>query len=255
MPILEANMISYRHYDGKGRVGEWILQQNTINHPRMRACLYTTGPYIDMAIAQQTIMSPSLEKDSQGEDVISWRVPLGTGAVAHVALCDVGTQVRWLIENQDRANGLDLEVSIAHIGYDDLAAAFQKVTGHKARYVDVSLEEYWTQGSLSKARDVAAGYNADPNDPATMTIRQNFTGFWNLWKASAGNTGVIQRDYQFLDEIFPQRVKSAEEWFRKEDTTRRKDGKGSLLESVLATTKGKGHFILKLHDDKRRGKL
>lgn len=39
------------HYDGKGRVGEWILQQN--KNPeiakRMGAAIFTTGPYITMA--------------------------------------------------------------------------------------------------------------------------------------------------------------------------------------------------------------
>jgi NmrA-like family len=32
------------HYDGKGRVGEWILEQTKSNKNRMRAALFTTGP-------------------------------------------------------------------------------------------------------------------------------------------------------------------------------------------------------------------
>ncbi|TAQ83047.1 hypothetical protein B7494_g8628, partial [Chlorociboria aeruginascens] len=32
------------HYDGKGRVGEWILQQTGQNGQRMGAALFTTGP-------------------------------------------------------------------------------------------------------------------------------------------------------------------------------------------------------------------
>ena len=36
------------HYDGKGRVGEWILLQNQVNRDRMGAAVFTTGPYIEM---------------------------------------------------------------------------------------------------------------------------------------------------------------------------------------------------------------
>ena len=245
------------HYDGKGRVGEWILQQTRDNKERMRAALFTTGPYIDMAIANHTVMTPTMEENEVGDDAITWRVPLGEGAVPHVALSDCGPYVRWLVDHrdEDRVNGLDLEVAIAHIGYDELAAAFQKVTGHTARYIDVSLEEYWQSGPMARGRKSPAGYNADPKDPATMTVEQNFTGFWNLWKHSGGNDGVIRRDYGFLDEVFPGRIRSAEEWFRKEDERSRRAGEGSLLERVINVTKGKGHTILKIAEDRRKGKL
>src|ERR1700733_13488769 len=36
------------HYDGKGRVGEWILFQNQVNRDRMGAAVFTSGPYIEM---------------------------------------------------------------------------------------------------------------------------------------------------------------------------------------------------------------
>jgi len=43
------------HYDGKGRVGEWILFQNQTFQMKMGAALFTTGPYIEMAISKGTI--------------------------------------------------------------------------------------------------------------------------------------------------------------------------------------------------------
>lgn len=45
------------HYDGKGRISEWILQQTKDNSNRMGAASFTTGPYIEMAIAAHTIVS------------------------------------------------------------------------------------------------------------------------------------------------------------------------------------------------------
>jgi hypothetical protein len=46
-----------------------------------------------------------------------------------------------------------------------------------------------------------------------------FTNWWNLYKASAGNKGLIRRDYQFLDKILPGRAKSVGDWMKKEKYT------------------------------------
>jgi hypothetical protein len=235
------------HYDGKGRVGEWILAQTKDLNGRIGSALFTTGPYIEMTIGHSTPMMPSVE-----DGVVTWRVPLGQGAVPHVSLQDCGYYVRWLFDHPERANGLDLEVAVDHIHYADLAEAFSKVTGHPAQYVDVGLEEYWTSGPLSRGGQHAAGYNADPNDKATMSVQDNFTGFWNLWKHSGKNEGVIQRDYKLLDEIHPNRIKTAEEWFRRENEAGIKLGKGSLWERVQPKAIKP---VLKIAEDNRRGRL
>ena len=102
---------------------------------------------------------------------------------------------------------MDLEVAIAHIAYADLAAAFEKVTGHPAQYIDTDLDDVLEHPVRSIAvADMPAGYNADPNDKSTMSMRDNFTVFWNLWKY-----GIVKRDYALLDEIHPNRIRSAEE--------------------------------------------
>lgn len=190
-------------------------------------------------------MTPTIE-----DEVVTWRVPLGDGAVAHVALDDCGYYVRWLFDNQERANGLDLEVAIAHMTYSDIAKAFEKVTGHPAQSIDVSLETYWSTGMLAKVAKSGAAYNSSPDDPAFMSFQDNFTGFWNAWRASGENKGVVQRDYNLLDEIFPGRIKSAEEFFRREEEKGRKNGQGGLWERIQNLRP-----ILKLSEDGRQGKL
>lgn len=147
---------------------------------------------------------------------------------------------------------MDLEVAIDHIHYADLAAAFQKVTGHPARYIDTDLETYWTTGNVAAAANTGGGYNSDPKDPAFMTFRQNFTGFFNMWKYSGGNKGVIRRDYRLLDEIHPHRIRSAEEFFRREDARGREEGLGGLWDRVQEKNLKP---ILKIGEDRRRGKL
>ena len=208
----------------------------------MGAALFTTGPYIEMAISSRTIMTPTIEKG-----IVTWRVPLGSGSVNHVALDDCGPYVRWLFDHPELASGMDLEVAIAPIPYAELAAAFTKVTGHPAQYIDTSLEEYWNQPGNKMLANSPAGYNADPKDKSTMSFRDNFTGFWNSWKFE-----LLKRDYKLLDEIHPTRVKSAEEWFRWEDQRGREKGLGGLWERVQ---KDKLVPILKIGEDLRRGKL
>ncbi len=204
----------------------------------MGAALFTTGPYIEMTIASQTLMTPSIENG-----VAKWRVPLGDGTVTHVSLDDCGPYVRWLFDHPERADGLDLEVGIADIKYADLATAFERVTGHPAKYIDVTLDEYWEKGPMARAANVPAGYNADKGG---MTIRENFTGFWNFWKYR-----VITRDYKLLDEIHPDRIRTAEEFFRREDQKAKESG-SSLWERVQ---KENLKPILKLAEDGRKGKL
>jgi hypothetical protein len=232
------------HYDGKGRIGEWILFQNQVNRDRMGAAVFTTGPYMEMAISAMTPMAPSVE-----EGIVTWRVPLGDGAVPHVALEDCGYYARWLFDNPERANGMNLEVAIEHVAYDKLAAAFEKVTGHPARYIDTALDAYWG-GPLRTAAALPAGYNADPDDKSTMSFRDNFTSFWNIWKHS-----VVQRDYALLDEIHPNRIRSVEEWLRREDQSGRDLGKGSLWERIQPENQFKQPPLLKLTEDRRQGRL
>ncbi|KAF4970227.1 hypothetical protein FSARC_2692 [Fusarium sarcochroum] len=231
------------HYDGKGRMAEWILSQR--NSHKMGVSVFTTGPYIEMAISSATVMTPSVV-----DGKVTWIVPLGDGAVPHVSLDDCGHYVRWLFDHPERSNGLDLEAAIDHIAYADLATAFEKVTGKPAQYIDVPMSTYFEHIPLPA--NAPAGYNADPQDPATMTFRQNFSGFWTMWKNSGGNKGVIRRDYKLLDEIHPNRIKSAEEFFQREEDKRRSLGLPSLFESI---EKGSIRPILKLGEDKRQGVL
>ncbi|OHE94951.1 NmrA-like family protein [Colletotrichum orchidophilum] len=230
------------HYDGKGRLAEWMLQQRKGNN--MGVAIFTTGPYIEMAISSKTIMTPRVEGG-----IVTWRVPLGAGAVPHVALDDCEHYARWLFDHPERSDGMDLEVAIDHIHYADLAEAFERVTGKPAQYIDTPMDVYFDHIPISSQ---PAGYNADPTDPATMSFRDNFSGFWTLWANSGGNKGVIKRDYALLDEIHPKRIKTAEEFFRKENERRRLAGLGGLFDAIEGNDLPS---ILKQGEDNRQGKL
>jgi len=234
------------HYDSKGRVGEWVRFHTDANGTRMGAALFTSGPYLEMILGQGTPMSPVIEEDG----TVCWKVPLGAGAVPHVALDDCGYYVKWLFDNQERANGMNLEIAVEHVDYNDLAAAFTRVTGKPAKYVDVDLDWYWQHGPMASAAKATAGYNAGIGDPASMNIRDNFTGFWNLFKHSAGNKGVLQRNYELLDDIHPNRIKTAEQWLQIEHQKDIDAGLGGLCERAVNLKP-----VLKVAEDKRVGAL
>jgi hypothetical protein len=210
------------HMNGKGRIGEWILSQNVDNKDRMGASLFAVGPYMDMTVHARTPIVPTIE-----DGVVTWRMPLGDGLMPMGCLEDCGHYVRWQFDNPERSNGMDLITAIAPVGFSELASAFERVTGHKAQYIDVSLDEYWKNGPMSQIAHLPAGYDADPNDPSTMTVKQNFTGFWNAFRHN-----LWTLDYKLLDEIHPNRVKSAEEWYRLQDKARQASGEGGLWDMV-----------------------
>ncbi|KAL7935742.1 hypothetical protein V8C35DRAFT_278736 [Trichoderma chlorosporum] len=210
------------HLDGKGRIGEWILWQNKENTNIMDAALFTAGPYIDMSISGATMMSPTIE-----DGIVTWRIPVGNVAVPFVALQDCGYYVRWMFDNRRRASGMDLRTAIAHVSFSDLAAAFQRVTGRPAQYIEMSMDDYWTQEVYRDIAGLPAAYNADPNDASTMSTKDNFTGFWNFCKDD-----LMKRDYAILDEIHPNRIRTAEQWFRMEDMNGQASGKGGLWDRI-----------------------
>jgi hypothetical protein len=142
---------------------------------------------------------------------------------------------------------MDLEVAIEHVRYADLASAFERVTGHRARYIDTDLDTYFAPMQAIAAQP--AGYNADPDDKSTMSFRDNFTGFWNQWKYN-----IIARDYALLDQIHPGRIRSAEDWIRREEQRARITGSETLWERVQPGMLSQRR-ILKLSEDQRRGAL
>ena len=218
----------------------------------MKVAALTTGPYMDMAISGFTPVSPAMERDEEsGEEVVTWRVPLGEyGAVVHASLDDLEYYARWLFDHygDEQVDGMNLEVGIDHVRYGDVAEAFEKVTGRKARFIDVDLESYFSEGGFAKIMNLPTGYMVPKDNLAAMSVKDNFTGWWNSWRASGGSKGLVRRDYALLDKIYPGRTRSVEEFFRKEAEKAEKDGRGTLW-NVVASRKA----VLKINEDGRHG--
>jgi hypothetical protein len=143
---------------------------------------------------------------------------------------------------------MNLEAGIDHIHYRDVAKAFEKVTGRKARFVDGDLETYFSEGGFSNNAELPTGYMVSKDSLAAMSVKENFTGWWNAWRASGGNEGVVKRDYALLDNIYPGRTRSVEGFFQKEAEKAEREGRGTLWD-VVASRKA----VLKINEDGRNG--
>jgi predicted AAA+ superfamily ATPase len=91
-----------------------------------------------------------------------------------------------------------------------------------ATYSDIPVEAWnaaaWA--NLPEKGQTKVGYQSVKDSSAlNQTYEQNFTNWFNIYKASAGNKGLIKKDYGFLDEILPSRAKTMEEWMKREAYT------------------------------------
>jgi len=156
-----------------------------------------------------------------GEETWVFTAPVGAGRPPMIYLEDLGGYAKWMFDNPDRSNGMNLRIATDLVGWEDLARTFTEVTGKKAMFRDVSLNDYFKSGVLPV--DVKVGHSVDGDDGTLQTYRENFSGFWSTWKE-----GVLGRDIDFemLDGILPGRVRGLKEWMKKTGYT---GERGSVL--------------------------
>ncbi|RDW69534.1 hypothetical protein BP6252_08554 [Coleophoma cylindrospora] len=188
------------HMDGKGKVAAFVSAQPT--HP-MKWSILTSCMYMEM-LSELLAPRPS----PADPDVFVFSAPLGHAAAPLIHLPDLGRYARWIFDHPAQSTGMNLDVATESITWADLAAAFTRVTGKKAIYADITLDQLFASGAFPDP-DAKVGHSTDPADPTLQTYRQNFSGFWRSWKA-----GFVVKDYAVLDRILPDRVRSVEEWMR-----------------------------------------
>ncbi|KAH9221445.1 hypothetical protein DL95DRAFT_519429 [Leptodontidium sp. 2 PMI_412] len=188
------------HFDSKAKVADWISAQ-----PRdgaMKWSVLTSCMYVE-TLSEMLRPFPEM---IDGEEVMVFKAPVGDGAPPFIYLQDLAKYARWIVENPEKSNGMNLRAATESIGWEGIANAFTEVTRRKAIFRDITLDEYFASGIFPNA-DAKVGHSVGHDDETLQTYRQNFSGFWNTWKES-----ILQRDYEFLDQILPERVKSVKEW-------------------------------------------
>jgi uncharacterized protein YbjT (DUF2867 family) len=189
------------HVDGKGKVADYISAQPStpMAWTVVTSCLYMEG--------LSELLQPF--PDREDPDTLVFAAPLGDGSCPLIHLEDYGQYVRWAFDTPSRSSGMQLHVATEDVAWKDLAAAFTKVTGRKAIYKELTLDQYF-QLPIFPNPEMTVGHSASGDNPTLVTFRENFSGFWNMWKDN-----LTKRDYALLDEILPSRVKSVQEWMEK----------------------------------------
>lgn len=141
-----------------------------------------------------------------GKDVVVFKAPVGNGKPPMIYLEDLGKYARWLVDNPEKSYGMNLRIATANVGWEEVARSFTEITGKKAIFKDITLDEYFASGIFGPP-DRKVGHSVGHDDDTLQTYRQNFSGFWNSWKEN-----ILTRDYELLDKTLPSRVKSVKEW-------------------------------------------
>jgi hypothetical protein len=215
------------HYLGKAYVGEYMKAQS--NSP-MKWSVINSGPYME---SLHDNMKP--HTDAQGAE-FTFALPLGKGSIPFIALQDFARYVDWLFRHPHESAGMTLPIATVHASGQDIADAFSATNpAKKGTYhaIPVSAWHNAAWAKLPQKKHTKIAFRSVSDDRALLqTYEQNFSAWWELYKNSAGNKpdGVIVRDYEMLDRILPDRIKSVEEWMRQEGYNG--DGKTILQHST-----------------------
>ena len=69
--------------------------------------------------------------------------PIGNGHVPMIALSDLGYFSRYTFDHREETSGKDLEVASEMVQWDELVKTFEKVTGKRAEYMPVGLDQWF----------------------------------------------------------------------------------------------------------------
>ncbi|KAL6856375.1 NAD(P)-binding protein [Trichoderma novae-zelandiae] len=188
--------------DGKAKVVDYLKAQPT---DKMNWSAIESGPYPESHLATWA--------PKKGDDgVYVFRMPIeADGAMAMVGLADFAWYARYMFEHPKEFEADLLSVGIDHVNGNTIAAAFTAVTGEPARFEPLPLSEVvktWPDTKIGLAG--SPGYN----DPTLKTMAGQFVPWFTIWQESGGNKGLWTKDYARLDQIYPGRMKTIEDWMR-----------------------------------------
>ena len=209
------------HLDGKAKVADYLSAQptNTMAWSVLTSCMYMES------LSEFLLPQP----DPNDPEIYVFAVPLGDAKCPLIYLKDYGDYVRWMFDNATKSTGLNLHVGTEDIAWKDLAAAFTAVTGKTAVYKELTMDEFFNQGIFPNP-EAKVGHSVSQDDPTLVTVRQSYSGFFNMWR-----DGLTKRDYKLLDEILPGRVKSVKEWM---ELTGYTGQRASVLKDYRHKTRG-----------------
>jgi len=128
--------------------------------------------------------------------------PVGDAPAPLVALQDIAFWVRHALDNPEKTSGKDLEIASDVFTWEELVATFTKVTGKKAVYKRVTMDEFFDL--FINADLQAATHNVRP----TGSWKKAIGGIWALLRDE-----VIKRDFDWIRSVHPNSL-TLERWMR-----------------------------------------
>lgn len=139
-----------------------------------------------------------------------------------IALPDLALYTLWVFENPEQARGLVLDTATEHVNFNSMVKSFTEVTGKKAIYNSLELEEMLPLmvRSFKNGADTVLGEETARGDPTLVKAVDNFRAFQEVHRlAVPPSQGLWPVDYAKLDKILPNRIRSVKEWFERESYT------------------------------------
>ncbi|KAF4574918.1 hypothetical protein EYR36_006270 [Pleurotus pulmonarius] len=186
------------HYDGKGRVAEFLKQQDSVPS-EMTWTIVTSGPYFELLY---TFCGP-FHRRPDGTFVFASIIQ--DGHVPFIALADLGWWARYTFDHRAETSGKDLEVASDMVGWDYLVKTFTEVTGHPAVHDRQSQDEWWLNWNRV---DKPIANERGPAHDGSTSGKENFSAFWSLFRDD-----IIKRDLDWIRSTHPT-GKTLESWMK-----------------------------------------
>ncbi|OSC99396.1 NAD-P-binding protein [Trametes coccinea BRFM310] len=212
------------HYTGKCRVSDWMRSQDSIvSDDNMSWSILTTGPYMD---SLKTGVFGPMKVRPDGTYVFT--SPVGKGHVPMIALSDLGYFARYIFDHRKETSAQELEIASDWVGWDYLVETFSKVTGKKAEYVPLTIDEWF--GLFDKEGVNRPVASERPVGDGSTTRKENFSRWWRLYRDE-----IIKRDFNWIRRVNPQ-GHTLESWMRANGYA------GEKVNLLKAHDEGHGHW-------------
>jgi len=208
------------HYDGKGRVAEWMKAQPSSQHNDaevgMSWSIITSAPYMEML---SNLMFGPVNRRPDGTFVFA--TPIGNGHIPMIALSDLGFFARYTFDHRVETSGRELEIASDWVDWGYLTETFSTTVRQKAIIVHQSMDEWF--GNFEGVDRPVANELGDYAEGMT-TWKENFSGWWTLFRDD-----LITRDWEWIRSVNPK-GHTLKSWMRENRYT------GQLRRDVLKNT-------------------
>lgn len=156
-------------------------------------------------------MLRSLLKPLPSGDGVVFKVPMDRESIMPIIpLENYGKTVKWILKHSQESIGKYVLGAPFPLTFDQIADATQEVSGKRAEFVPITVDEWMTNISAHINPDGRLPWGASDVDPATFTFRKSFGAWWNIWK---DNRKFPKReDTIYLDSGDIDSIETLQDW-------------------------------------------